>query len=251
MIDISTIEEKRLIEQQRLDNLKSAKERNQWGQFATPPALAEDILRYAHALIGGQGESIRFLDPAIGTGSFYAALRKVFAGEDIEAAGVELDPDFAKTAQYLWGETGLRVLQADFTALQPPSGDRFNLIVSNPPYVRHHHIDTAAKEGLQRLVMLQHRIRISGLAGLYCYFLLLSDAWLESGGLSIWLIPSEFMDVNYGQAVKHYLTERVELVHIHRFSPADAQFSDACLLCNCSLQEGSTGHRSRGADVVR
>src|SRR5207302_6159457 len=70
-------------------------------------------------------------------------------------------------------------------------------------------------------------IKISGLAGLYCYFLLLADAWLADGGFGIWLIPSEFMDVNYGQAVKRYLTEDVKLVHIHRFCPADVQFSDA------------------------
>jgi hypothetical protein len=35
------------------------------------------------------------------------------------------------------------------------------------------------------------------------------------------------MDVNYGQAIKEYLLERVTLLHIHRFNPADAQFSDA------------------------
>jgi hypothetical protein len=70
-------------------------------------------------------------------------------------------------------------------------------------------------------------IKLSGLAGLYCYFLLLADAWLADGGLGVWLIPSEFMDVNYGQAVKRYLAEHVKLLHIHRFCPADVQFSDA------------------------
>src|SRR5208337_5275809 len=30
-----------------------------------------------------------------------------------------------------------------------------------------------------------------------------------------------------GDAIKYYLTDRVELIHIHRFSPADVQFADA------------------------
>jgi hypothetical protein len=68
---------------------------------------------------------------------------------------------------------------------------------------------------------------ISGLAGLYCYFLLLSHEWMEEDGLAIWLIPSEFMDVNYGNAVRRYLNERVTLLHIHRFCPTDVQFTDA------------------------
>jgi hypothetical protein len=222
MKDLAGREKRRLSEQQRLDSVKSAKERNVWGQFATPPGLAEEMLQFARRLT----ERVRFLDPAIGTGSFYSALRNVFERDRIEAAtGIELDPGFAKAARQLWADSGLQVMEADFTRLQPEA--RFNLIVSNPPYVRHHHLDAAAKERLQHDVLLRHRIRISGLAGLYCYFLLLSDAWLEEGGLSVWLIPSEFMDVNYGQAIKQYLTEQVELLHIHRFSPADAQFTDA------------------------
>ena len=35
------------------------------------------------------------------------------------------------------------------------------------------------------------------------------------------------MDVNYGEAVKRYLLDRVTLLHIHRFDPHEVQFSDA------------------------
>jgi adenine-specific DNA-methyltransferase len=35
------------------------------------------------------------------------------------------------------------------------------------------------------------------------------------------------MDVNYGAAVKQYLTTRVQLLHLHRFCPPDVQFDDA------------------------
>jgi hypothetical protein len=50
---------------------------------------------------------------------------------------------------------------------------------------------------------------------------------MEDNGLAIWLIPSEFMDVNYGSVVRRYLTEHVTLLHLHRFCPTDAQFTDA------------------------
>jgi hypothetical protein len=35
------------------------------------------------------------------------------------------------------------------------------------------------------------------------------------------------MDVNYGVTLRRYLTERVTLLHIHRFCPTDVQFTDA------------------------
>ena len=42
-----------------------------------------------------------------------------------------------------------------------------------------------------------------------------------------WLVPSEFMDVNYGSVIKRYLLDTVTLRHIHRFDPNDVQFGDA------------------------
>jgi hypothetical protein len=62
---------------------------------------------------------------------------------------------------------------------------------------------------------------------LYCYFLLLADEWVRDNGISVWLIPNEFMDVKYGKAIKEYLASKVELIRIHRFEPEDVQFNDA------------------------
>jgi predicted RNA methylase len=222
------IEARRRVLQDQLDRLKTPEERNRLGQFATPNSLALAIASQARQLWGGRGP-VRFLDPSIGTGSFYSALRQVFPADMIAAAaGVEVDPAFAAAAADLWGSLGLQVTHGDFTRLTPPRPDeRFNLILTNPPYVRHHHLDREDKQRLKALVGDRLGTEISGLAGVYAHVLLLADAWLEEGGLAFWLIPSEFMDVNYGAAVKDYLTRRVRLLQIHRFQPTDVQFCDA------------------------
>lgn len=222
---LHSIEESRLVEQIRLDSLKTAAERNRWGQFATPTPLAVSLARYAHTLMGDQ--RVRFLDPSIGTGSFFSAMAEAFPPRNIEAAyGVELDPLFVNVAMDLWAERGLHVAQGDFT--RQPLPDRcFNLVIANPPYVRHHHLSGEDKERLKTRLLQSLRLGMSGLAGLYCYFMLLCHDWMEEQGLAIWLIPSEFMDVNYGSTVRRYLTENVTLLHLHRFCPTDAQFTDA------------------------
>ena len=218
------IEERRREEQVRLDLLKTAVERNKLGQFATPPELALRLTRYAHSLLGGC--SVRFLDPAVGTGAFFSALSQVFPQKQIQrAVGIEVDPLFAGAAQELWAGEGLRVIEGDFTKLPPEP--LYNLVLTNPPYVRHHHIPGPEKKRLIARLAQSLQSNISGLAGLYCYFLLLSHEWMEEQGLAIWLIPSEFMDVNYGVAVRRYLTDSVTLIHIHRFCPTDVQFTDA------------------------
>ncbi len=216
----------RLGEQQRLDQLKTAKERNRWGQFATPPVLSLDIAHYAWKLLEGRKDLFSFFDPAFGTGSFYSAFLQVFPHDRIEAAtAIELDRPFAEAAKAIWHKEGLKVVQGDFTRQKPHRS--YNVTLTNPPYVRHHHLLAAEKVRLGELAQAVTGLKPSGLSGLYCYFLLIAHDWLEDNGLAVWLIPSEFMDVNYGEAIKRYLTERVSLLQIHRFCPSDVQFDDA------------------------
>lgn len=218
-------ERKRLALQTSLDAEKSQVERNRLGQFATPTALAEDIVRYAASLLPAAA-NVHFLDPAIGTGAFYSALLKVVPRERIaEALGFEIDPHYGKPATQLWKDTGLALKLVDFTHAE--SSPRFNMLICNPPYVRHHHLHNGDKARLQHRTQQASGMKLSGLAGLYCHFMGLSHAWMAEGGVGGWLIPSEFMDVNYGAAVKRYLLNRVTLLHIHRFDPNDVQFADA------------------------
>jgi hypothetical protein len=125
----------------------------------------------------------------------------------------------------LWEDTGLDVKVADFTSEFPLP--RFNLLICNPPYVRHHHLENGYKLSLQAKTEEASGMKLSGLAGLYCHFIGLSHTWMAEDCIAGWLIPSEFMDVKYGKAVKEYLLNKVTLLHIHRFDPNDAQFTDA------------------------
>jgi hypothetical protein len=136
----------------------------------------------------------------------------------VSAAGFEIDPHYGEEALRLWQQTNLELRLADFTKERPPAHERrTSLLICNPPYVRHHHLDLSDKLRLQHMTEQAAGIKLSGLAGLYCYFLGLAHAWMADGGLAGWLIPSEFMDVNYGDQVKRYLLERVTLLRIHRF----------------------------------
>ncbi len=139
-------EQRRAELQSELDALRSQDERNELGQFATPSALAEDILRYASVLL--PKGSVRFLDPAFGTGAFYSALLKGFPKKRVhDAVGFEIDLHYGAPTRDLWKHTPLRLRLEDFTRTAPEG--RFNLLICNPPYVRHHHLGSEEKARLQ------------------------------------------------------------------------------------------------------
>jgi adenine-specific DNA-methyltransferase len=227
--DVDRIEAVRIIDQAQLDSSKTSAERNRLGQFATPNALAIQVLKYSKTLLPAN-EEVRFLDPAIGTGSFYSALLQSCSPSQIKSAvGYEVDQDYAEIALKLWANTSLSLNIADFTESEPPKNKkhRSNLLICNPPYVRHHHLSTEKKILLKKLGIKNTGIALSGLAGLYCYFLLAAHEWMASGGVACWLIPSEFMDVNYAGKIKQYLLEQVTLLRVHQFTPDNLQFADA------------------------
>jgi adenine-specific DNA-methyltransferase len=242
------VEQQRQTEQARLDSLKSSAERNELGQFATPYELAVEIAEHLKSFL--PNDPIRFIDPAIGTGVFFSALVKTFDSATIErAVGIEIDPSFANMAAKLWRGHKLKVEVGDFTKQKAPGdGERYNLVLTNPPYVRHHHLKIDEKLRLKEIVGQLHGKTVSGLAGLYVYFVLLAHEWMSHDGTACWLIPSEFMDVNYGSILRHYLAHDVSLLQVHRFSAADVQFGDALVTSAIVIfkkQLPSRHHRAR------
>jgi hypothetical protein len=188
-----------------------------------------EIAEYVKTLFSDE-QIIHFADPAIGSGSFFSAALATFGRDRFKSAvGVELDSAFAEVARDLWASDGLEVVCGDFTrfvangSFRPPP----NLVFANPPYVRHHHLGHADKRRLKALAQRVTGVEVNGLAGLYVYFLLLATASMGDGGYAAWLIPSEFMDVNYGVALRRFLTDHVTLIRAHRFDPDDVQFGDA------------------------
>jgi len=228
-MNITTTESTRILRQLELDRAKTQTERNKLGQFATPIALATDILKYAKTLLPCDFK-VRFLDPAFGTGAFYSALLQQFPlSQIVEAVGYELDPHYGDEAIKLWSYPPLKINIADFTKAVPLISPhaKANLLICNPPYVRHHHLSQIEKQRLQRVTEQMAGIKLSQMASLYCHFLCISDAWMAPNSLAGWLIPSGFMDVNYGQPIKDYLLNRVTLLRIHCFDPVEVQFEDA------------------------
>lgn len=222
-------EAERLKEQARIDGERSQEERNRLGQFATPPDLARLIVEDA---LQRNPEAKSCLEPACGTGSFISAIRDI--DDSIDITAIEQDEEFWTIANKLWGNKKGKIIHADFFEAERGCTDRFDIIVSNPPYSRHHHLSHKQKEDYARAVEEKTGKHMSQLAGLHAYFILVGTSMLNEGGIASWLIPSELFSVNYGETVKDYLTTQTCIERIHFFNNNDLQFSDA-LVSSCVI----------------
>ncbi len=128
-------------------------------------------------------------------------------------------------ARSIWNDSNVKIHNQDFLTATPSK--KFSLIITNPPYTRHHDIKTEIKQDLSQKIKQKYNLNISGLSGLYVYFMILSTLWLQEDGLSCWLVPSEFLSVNYGIGLKQFLLTNVDLISIHSFTSEDLQFDDA------------------------
>ena len=163
--NISSLEESRRLMQEAIDSEKDIEERRKHGQFSTPFVLAQEITKYGLELLSDK--KISFLEHCIGSGVFYSALlNSINSFCCIQTAtGIEIDPAYFDCTANLWNDSGIELIKGDFTRIIPKQ--KYNLVITNPPYVRHHYLTQDEK-----LYLLEHEkketgIALSGLAGLY------------------------------------------------------------------------------------
>lgn len=235
MLDFDALERKRLVFQKKIDLGQTRDERNRTGQFATSPALANDIVKRALALLDTQ--AVDFLEPSCGTGAFISSVSANLSAASIPLTvqGIELNPEIYSFAASLWSTDHFEIINGDFLKMDSSTIKPANLLIANPPYVRHHHLPPTEKVQYQDLVESVLGERPSGLSGLYAYFMLNAHRHLKKNAVSAWLIPSEFLDTNYGGIIRRYLAEKVTTIQVHRYDTESTQFTDALVTSSVVL----------------
>jgi adenine-specific DNA-methyltransferase len=187
-----------------LEQLNSRERRYKIGQFFTPTPIAE-LMAEAVREIDPQ----TVLDPGVGGGILLRAVGEgpALFGLDIDVAAVNL------AAASLPGESEIAL--GDFLDEErwPLTETTFDAVIANPPYVRHHNL-SAEHKLLARHYSSRLGVKVSSLSGSYVYFFLEALLRLNEGGRLVFITPTEFLDVRYGQALKEALLEHCDIDEI-------------------------------------
>ena len=216
--------------------------RKRFAQFFTPEVIADFMARWV--LDGRKKADV--LEPAFGLGAFSRSLFK--QNPKVRVVGYEADATIYNYAAENVAQAGSDVLLYNEDYLRASWEDKYDGIICNPPYLKFHDYDNAS---LVPLVNGQLGIRLNGFTNLYTLFLLKSISQLRDGGRMAYIVPSEFLNSDYGVEVKRALLRSGVLRHVVVVDFTQCAFDDALttaciLLCHKdgSLSEVRFSHVS-------
>ena len=216
--------------------------RKRFAQFFTPEVIADFMARWV--LDGRKKADV--LEPAFGLGAFSRSLFK--QNPKVRVVGYEADATIYNYAAENVAQAGSDVLLYNEDYLRASWEDKYDGIICNPPYLKFHDYDNAS---LVPLVNEQLGIRLNGFTNLYTLFLLKSISQLRDGGRMAYIVPSEFLNSDYGVEVKRVLLRSGVLRHVVVVDFTQCAFDDALttaciLLCHKdgSLSEVRFSHVS-------
>ena len=99
-----------------------------------------------------------------------------------------------------------RFILSDFLELNQRSfaAHKFDTVIGNPPYISHHNMDGTQKENAHA-ILCETGAKLSTKASLWAYFLIHGIRFVKDGGRMAWVLPSSFLNTNYGQEVHDIL----------------------------------------------
>jgi len=175
-------------------------ERKKIGQFFTPFPIAEFMAEW----IIGNKECKKILDPAVGLGIFFRAMISKGVEEDYNLIGYDIDDNILKYAKDIFDRIpSARVNLQKMDYLLNDWENKYDGIICNPPYLKFH--DYKNKKEILSTFESKLEMKLTGFTNMYTLFFLKSMNQLTNLGRAAYIVPSEFLNADYGKNVKEYL----------------------------------------------
>jgi adenine-specific DNA-methyltransferase len=191
--------------------------RKKFAQFFTPKPIATLMSNW---LLGNKSLKT-VLEPAFGLGIFSRTL--LAKKDDLKIKGFDIDENILKEAKtYFKTHKNISLFLQDYMLNDWES--KFDGIICNPPYLKFHDYDN---KKILNEVEKKLNFKFNGFTNLYAFFLLKSIFQLKKDGRAAYIIPSEFLNSDYGKLVKEYLIKTNTLRHLFVIDFKENVFDDA------------------------
>jgi adenine-specific DNA-methyltransferase len=195
----------------------SLEHRKKFAQFFTPFSIANAMAKW----ILGNKQLKTVLEPAFGLGVFSRAI--LSQNKEINIKGFEVDETiFGNAKEYFDDFENVNLHLQDY--MYNDWKNKYDGIICNPPYFKFHDYDN---KNILKEIETNLKCKLNGFTNLYTLFLLKSIHQLSKNGRCAYIIPSEFLNSDYGKLVKTYLIKSKTLRHIIVIDFEENVFDDA------------------------
>lgn len=193
-----------------------------FGQYFTPSEVAHFMCRWAGK------NAVNMLDPAVGNSVFLTQMNSLYP--DCTLTGYEID---SCILNYFGNPANANLRNEDY--LLNDWETQYEAIVCNPPYNRFQAIPN--RDEIIDKINLHTGMKYSSYTNLYILFLLKSIHQLSKTGRLAYIIPSEFLNSDYGIPIKKMLLEKHLLRAVINFQNNDEMFFNATTTCCILLMD--------------
>lgn len=184
------------------------------GSFYTPFSLIEYMVSYIKPRM--QPRSI--LEPSAGDGRFVNALSCFNAPITL----VENEKEKADALHAQFGDN-YRVYGSDFVSYSLQTDNSYDLVIGNPPYIAKKKVVKEQVEATQRLIQ-SFGLEMGVFQNLWVSFVLASINVLSPKGAIFFVLPFEFLQIQYAEKLREFLERRFNTIEIITFE--DRVFED-------------------------
>ena len=181
------------------------------GSYYTPHRTIQfmkDYLLKEHKLYG------KMLEPSAGDGRFIDILEKEEKIEKIVA--VEIVDKKAEQLRSKGYSEKVEIIASDFLDFVNVVGEKYQLIVGNPPYISLINMEDDLKKKAKKICE-KSQLPTSLMKNVWVAFVLAAVDCLTKDGTVFFVLPMEFLQVLYAERLRLFLEARFDTIHILSF----------------------------------
>lgn len=204
------------------------------GSYYTPKKTVQFVYDYLQQ----HHKSIKsILEPSAGDGRFIQLFSKSNSVDNI--VGVELYQEKVQAVNERVLSPKVTMIAADFLEYSAACEVRFDLVVGNPPYINIKNMD---KEFLEVARLLCQSLNLPGslIQNAWVAFVIAATQLLSETGTIFFVLPIEFLQVQYAEKLRGFLEKKFNTIHIlsfeERMFPEIEQ--EACLVYLTNENQG-------------